>query len=314
MWIVLFALRYKYTIGVFGVLILLFGLLSGRRMSTDILPRVDSPELSLIWTYAGLNAPEMASKFTSFSETAVMNNVDDLVEVRSETSNGIALVKLRFQPYVNMATAMAQASSISQTMLRRMPPGTTPPVIVRTSPSSVPIVQLVLSSETMTGGQLYDYARLTLRAQLQSVPGMRLTLPYGGSARQIMVDLNPDALHAFGLSSAEVTGAVSRQNLTLPAGMLREAGRELPIEINASPENIQGFLDLPIRSVEGRTILLRDVANVRDGEAVSTNVVRLNGQEAVTVSAIKLGRSSTVDIIDGILTRLPGIRAAAPQA
>ena len=312
MWIVLFALRYKYTIGVFGVLILLFGLLSGRRMSTDILPRVDSPELSLIWTYAGLNAPEMASKFTSFGETAVMNNVDDLVEVRSETSNGIALIKLRFQPYVNMATAMAQASSISQTILRRMPPGTTPPVIVRTSPSSVPIVQLVLSSETMTGGQLYDYARLTLRAQLQNVPGMRLTLPYGGSARQIMVDLNPDALHAFGLSSAEVTAAVSRQNLTLPAGMLREAGRELPIEINASPENIQGFLDLPIRSVEGRTILLRDVANVRDGEAVSTNVVRLNGQEAVTVSAIKLGRSSTVDIIDGILTRLPSIRAAAP--
>lgn len=312
MWIVLFALRYKYTIAVLGILVLLFGLLSSRRMSTDILPRVDSPEMSVIWTYSGLNASEMAAKFTSFSEIAIMNNVDDLVEVRSETSNGVGLVKLRFQPYADMATALAQTTAVSQTILRRMPPGTTPPLIVRTSPSSVPIVQLVLSSDAMGAGQLYDYARLTLRAQLQSVPGMRISLPYGGAARQVMVDLNPDALHAFGLTASEVTAAVSRQNLTLPAGALREGGRELPVDINASPERIQDFLDLPIRSVDGRTLLLRDVANVRDGEAVSTNVARLNGQNAVMISILKLGNASTVAIIDGILERLPGIRASAP--
>ena len=312
MWIVLFALRYKYTIGVLAILILLFGLLSGRRMSTDILPQVDAPELTLVWSYGGLNAPEMAAKITSFGEIAVMNNVDDLLEVRSETSNGIALIKLRFQPSANMSTAMAQTASISQTILRRMPSGTSPPVIVRTSPSSVPIVQLVISSDTMTSGQLFDYARLNLRAQLQSVPGMRITLPYGGAARQVMIDLNPEALSAFGLSAADISGAVSRQNLTLPAGNLREGSREMPVELNASPETVQAFLDLPIRVIDGRMILLRDLANVRDGEAVSTNIARLNGQNAVMIAILKLGNASTVDIIDGIVARLPEIRASAP--
>lgn len=312
MWIVAFALRYKYTIGVFAILVLLFGILSARRMATDILPRVDSPEISLIWTYSGLNAAEMASKFTSFSEISVLNNVDDLAEVRSETSNGVAIVKLRFQPYVDMATALAQTTAVSQTILRRMPAGTTPPLIVRTSPSSVPIVQLVLSSDTMNGGQLFDFARLTLRAQLQSVPGMRISLPYGGAARQIMVDLDPDALHAYGITAAEVNAAISRQNQTLPAGVLRENGRELPIELNASPETAQAFLDLPIRASDGRLLLLRDVANVRDGEAISTNIARLNGQNAVMVSILKLGSASTIDILNGIMERLPSIRAAAP--
>ncbi|MGL5017255.1 MAG: efflux RND transporter permease subunit, partial [Luteolibacter sp.] len=312
MWIVLFALRYKYTIGVLAILILLFGIMSGRRMSTDILPRVESPEITLVWTYNGLNAAEMASKITSFSEIITLNNVDDLLEVRSETSNGIALVKLKFQPYVDINTAMSQVTGVSQTILRRMPAGTSPPLVVRTSPSSVPIVQLVMSSDTMSSGQLYDYSRLTLRAQLQSIPGMRISLPYGGAARQVMVDLNPEALNAFSISAAEVSAAVSRQNLTLPSGSLREGSRELPVEINASPETIQGFLDIPLRSVDGRTILLRDVANVRDGEAVSTNIARLNGQNAVMISILKLGSASTVDIIDGIRERLPEIRASAP--
>ncbi|MFH1499950.1 MAG: efflux RND transporter permease subunit, partial [Verrucomicrobiota bacterium] len=310
MWIVLFALRYKYTIAVLGILILLFGLMSGRRMSTDILPRVDSPEILLVWTYNGLNAAEMASKLTSFSEIAVLNNVDDLAEVRSETSNGIALVKLRFQPYVDMATALSQTTSVSQTILRRMPTGSTPPLIVRTSPSSVPIIQLVMSSDTMSSGQLFDYARLTLRGQLQSIPGMRISLPYGGASRQVMIDLDPDALTAFGLTASDVSTSVSRQNLTLPAGTIREGDRELPVEINASPETVQAFLDLPLRSADGRTLLLRDVANVRDGEAVSTNIARLDGQNAVMISILKLGNASTVDIIDGILARLPEISAS----
>lgn len=312
MWIVLFALRYKYTIGVLAILVLLFGIMSGKRMSTDILPRVESPEITVVWNYSGLNAAEMASKITSFSEIALMNNVDDLKEVRSETSNGVALVKLRFQTSVDINTAMSQITGISQSILRRMPTGTTPPLVVRTSPSSVPIIQLVLSSDTMTSGQLYDYSRLALRSQLQSIPGMRISLPYGGAARQVMVDLNPEALNAFSISASEVSAAVSRQNLTLPSGTLREGNRELPVEINASPENIQSFLDMPLRSVDGKMILLRDVANVRDGEAVSTNIARLNGQNAVMVSILKLGNASTVDIIDGIRERLPEIRAAAP--
>jgi multidrug efflux pump subunit AcrB len=312
MWIVLFALRYKYSIAVLAILILLFGVMSARRMSTDILPQVDSPEISVVWTYPGLNAADLASKLTSFSELAIMNNVDDLVEVRSESSNGVGLVKLRFQPYVDMNTVLSQVTGVSQTILRRMPPGTTPPLIVSTSPSSVPIVQLVMSSDTMSSGQLFDYARLTLRAQLQSVPGMRISLPYGGASRQVMIDLDPDALHAFDLTASEVSAVVSQQNLTLPSGSLREGERELPVEINASPETIEAFLDLPLRSLNGQTVLLRDVANVRDGEAVSTNIARLDGQNAVMISILKLGNASTVDIIDGILARLPEIRASAP--
>lgn len=312
MWIVLFALRYKYTIGVLGILILLAGTLAGRRMSTDILPRVESPEILLVWIYSGLDATEMAAKISSFAEIAILNNVDDLVEVRSETSNGISLVKIRFQPYVNIATALSQSTSVCQTILRRMPQGTNPPLIIQTSPSSVPIIQLVVSSDSMSDGQLFDYARLNLRAQLQSIPGMRISLPYGGAARQVMIDLDPVALTAFGVSASEVSAAVSRQNLTLPAGFVREGGRELPIELNASPESVEEFLDLPIRSVGGDTILLRDVANVRDGEAVSTNIARLDGRNAVMISILKLGSASTVAIIDGILARLPEIRASAP--
>src|SRR5687768_1576236 len=178
MWIVRFALRYRYTIGVFAILILLFGIMSARKMSTDILPTVESPEITLVWTYNGLNAKEMAAKITSFSEIATLNNVDDLVEVRSETSNGVGLVKMVFQPYVNIEMAMAQVTSVSQTILRRMPQGTTPPLVVQTSPSSVPILQLVISSDTMTDGQLFDYARLALRSQIQSIPGIRMSLPY----------------------------------------------------------------------------------------------------------------------------------------
>ncbi len=312
MWIVQFALRYRYTIGVFAILILLFGIMAARRMSTDILPVVKSPEITLVWTYSGLNAKEMAAKITSFSEIITLNNVDDLVEVRSETSNGIGLVKLKFQPYVKTEVALSQVTSVSQTIIRRMPAGTTPPLIVQTSPSSVPILQLVISSDSMADGQLFDYARLALRSQIQSIPGMRISLPYGGAARQVTIDLAPEALNSFGLSPADVSRAVGNQNLTLPSGVLREAEQELPVAINASPESIDAFLDLPIREVDGRVIFLRDVANVRDGEAISTNIARLNGQNAVMLSILKLGSSSTVDIVDAILERMPAIREAAP--
>lgn len=313
MWIVYYALRYRYTIGVLAILILLFGVLSARRMSTDILPRVDSPEITLVWTYNGLNAREMAAKITSFSETATLNNVDDLLEVRSETSNGVALVKLRFQSYVQPDIALAQATSVSQTILRRMPTGTTPPLIVRTSPSSVPILQLVISSDTMGDGALFDYARLNLRAQIQSIPGIRMSLPYGGASRQIMVDVKPEALNTFGISADDVSRALANQNLTLPSGAIREENREMPVTVNASPEQVEQFLDLPLRSVDGRVIFLRDVANVRDGEALATSVARLNGQKAVITAVLKLGGASTVDIVDGIMARLPEIRASAPS-
>ncbi len=313
MWIVRYAISHRHSIGVLAILLLLLGGLSARRMSTDILPSVNIPAINVIWTYQGLNPQEMASKLTSFSELAIMNNVDNLREVRSETINGVGIVRITFQPGTNVTDAFAQVTSVSQTILRRMPTGTNPPLIVPYVPSSVPIIQLVLASDTLTDGALYDYARLQLRAQIQSIPGIRLTLPYGGAPRQVMIDLKPEALQAYGISASDIARATATQNLTLPSGALRVDQREITITTNASPETVQDFSTLPLRSVDGRVVRVSDVASVRDGQAVQTNIARLDGQNAVIVQILKLGNASTLDIVRAIKDRLPELRAAAPE-
>lgn len=313
MWIVRYALSHRHSIGVLAILLLLIGGLSGRRMSTDILPAVNIPAINLIWTYQGLNPQEMASKLTSFSELAIMNNVDNLREVRSETINGVGIVRITFQPGTNVTDAFAQVTSVSQTILRRMPTGTNPPLIVPYVPSSVPIIQLVLASDTLTDGALYDYARLQLRAQIQSIPGIRLTLPYGGASRQVMIDLKPEALQAYGIAASDIARATATQNLTLPSGALRIDTREITITTNASPESIENFADLPLRSVDGRVIRVSDVASVRDGQAVQASIARLDGQNAVIVQILKLGNASTLDIVSAIKARMPELQAAAPE-
>lgn len=312
MWIVQYALGRRYTIGVMAILILLFGLLAARRMPTDILPEVGIPSVNLIWTYSGLPAGEMTAKITSFSEIAVLNNVDDLKEVRSESLNGIGLVRIDFQPGVNLERALAQLTAVSQTILRRMPPGTSPPLVVRNNVSSTPVLQLVLSSDAMTEAQLYDYARLQLRSQIQTIPGIRMTLPYGGAARQIMVDLDPRALQTYGLTPADVTGALERGSSTLPSGTIREGEREMQIALETSPATAAGFLDLPVAARGGNVIYVRDVASVRDGGALQTNVARMDGTSAVSVALIKLGGASAVEIVRAVRARLPEIVASAP--
>jgi len=312
MWIVAYALRRRYTIAVLAILIVLFGLTSARRMSTDILPAVDIPSINLVWIYSGLDAREMTTRVTAFSEIAILNNVDDIREVRSDTANGVAVIKIDFQPNVEIDVAQSQVVAVSQTILRRMPPGMQPPLVVRYSRSSAPILQLVLSSDSLQEAQLFDYARLQLRAQIQTIPGIRLTLPYGGAARQVMIDMRPEALQTYGLSASDLARALSAQSLTLPSGVVRERGREMQVSLNASPVEVAAFEQLPIREVNGRVILLRDVADVRDGSAVQTNMARLNGQNAVMVSILKLGGTSTVDIVDQVRARLPDIRASAP--
>lgn len=312
MWIVRYAVGHRHSVGVLAILLLLLGGLSARRMSTDILPSVNIPAINLIWTYQGLNPQEMASKLTSFSELAIMNNVDNLREVRSETINGVGILRVAFQPGTNVTDAFAQVTAVSQTILRRMPTGTNPPLIVPYVPSSVPILQLVLASNTLTDGALYDYARLQLRAQIQSIPGIRLTLPYGGASRQVMIDLKPEALQAYGISASEIVKATATQNLTLPSGALRVDTREITITTNASPETVANFADLPLRSVDGRVIRVSDVASVRDGQAVQTNIARLDGQNAVIVQILKLGNASTLDIVRAIHARMPELQAAAP--
>ncbi|HWK37392.1 MAG TPA: efflux RND transporter permease subunit, partial [Hyphomicrobium sp.] len=242
-----------------------------------------------------------------------MNNVDNLREVRSETLNGVGIVRVAFQPGTNVTDAFAQVTSVSQTILRRMPSGTNPPLIVPYVPSSVPILQLVLASDTLTDGALYDYARLQLRAQIQSIPGIRLTLPYGGASRQVMIDLKPEALQAYGLSASDIVRATATQNMTLPSGTLRVDTREITITTNASPETVADFADLPLRSVDGRVVRVSDVASVRDGQAVQTNIARLDGQNAVIVQILKLGNASTLDIVSQIHARMPELRASAPE-
>jgi len=312
MWIVEYALSRRYTIGVLAILILLFGVQSARRMPTDILPEVGIPSVNVIWTYSGLPAAEMAAKLTSFSEIAVLNNVDDIKEVRSESLSGIGIVRVDFQPGVNLERALAQITAVSQTILRRMPPGTSPPLVVRNNVSSTPVLQLVLSSDSLGEAQLFDYARLQLRSQIQSIPGIRMTLPYGGAARQIMVDLDPRALQTYGLTPAQVTGALERGSPTLPSGTIREGARELQIALETSPADAGGFLDLPIATRGGNVIYVRDVASVRDGGALQTNIARMDGASAVSVALIKMGGASAVEIVRSVRERLPEIEASAP--
>ncbi len=312
MWIVEYALRRRYSVGVLAILIFLFGTLAARNMSTDILPEVGIPSVNLVWTYSGLNASEMSAKITSFSEISILNNVDDLREVRSETLNGVAIVRVDFQPGVNLERALAQTTAVSQTILRRMPPGTSPPLIVRNNASSTPVLQLVLASDSLTEAQLYDYARLQLRGKIQSIPGVRMTLPYGGASRQVMVDLDPRALQTYGLTPADVVTAIERGSPTLPSGAIREGARELQIALDTTPADAAGFLDLPVAARAGNVIYVRDVANVRDGGALQTNIARLDGASAVSVSLIKLGGASAVDIVDGVRAMLPEIQASAP--
>lgn len=312
MWIVQYALNRRYTIGVLAILILLFGLLSARRMPTDILPEVGIPSINLVWTYAGLPAADVAAKMTSFSEAAILNTVDDLKEVRSDTINGASIIRIDFQPTVSLDRALVQITSVSQTILRRMPPGTSPPLVIRNNVSSTPVLQLVLSSDSLTEAQLYDYARLQLRSQIQTIPGIRMTLPYGGAPRQIMVDLDPAALQTYGLTPSDVTAALERGSPTLPSGSIREGARELQISLDTSPATAAEFLDLPVTTHGNSVIYVRDVASVRDGGALQTNVARMDGSSAVSVALIKLGGASAVQIVRAVRERLPEIEASAP--
>lgn len=312
MWIVQYALNRRYTIGVLAILILLFGTLAARRMPTDILPEVGIPSVNLVWTYSGLPAADMAAKLTSFSEVAVMNNVDDIREVRSETLTGASIIRIDFQPNVSLDRALGQITSVSQTILRRMPPGTSPPLVVRNNVSSTPVLMLVLSSDSLSDAQLHDYARLQLRSQIQTIPGIRMTLPYGGAARQIMVDLDPAALQTYGLTPSIVSAALERSSPTLPSGAIRENAREMQISLDMSPAAVGDFLGIPIASRNGVLIHLRDVASVRDGGALQTNLARMNGSNAVAVALIKLGGASAVQIVRAVRERLPEIEASAP--
>lgn len=313
MWIVRLALEKKYTIAVMSLLILLLGIVASLQMPTDIFPRINIPVVSVLWGYTGLSTNEMEKMITNFSETSLINNVSDIQRVESQTYNGTAVIKLYFQPTVKIEEALAQVSATSQTILVRMPPGTQPPLIVRYNATDVPVLQLGLSSDSLTEPQITDYAATRIRPQIATVPGARLSQPFGGKSRQIMVDLEPDQLIAHGLTPEDVTNAVSAQNLTLPSGTLRLEEREYPVRLNSKPDVINTLNDLPIKVVGGSVVHMRDVANVHDGSAVQANVVKQDGSRGVLMSIVKTGNASTTKVVDDIKNRvLPTIQASAP--
>ncbi|CCG98263.1 acriflavin resistance protein [Fibrella aestuarina BUZ 2] len=314
MWIVRLALEKKYTIAVMALLILILGTVASLQMPTDIFPRINIPVVTVLWGYSGLSTNEMEKMVTNFSETSLINNVSDIQRVESQTYNGTAVIKLYFQPTVKIEEALAQVAAISQTIIVRMPPGTQPPLIVRYNATDVPVLQLGLSSDSLTESQITDYAATRIRPQIATVSGSRMSQPFGGRTRQIMVDLEPEQLLAHGLTPEDVTNAVSAQNLTLPSGSLRMQEREYTVRLNSKPDVISTLNDVPIKVVGGTTVHMRDVANVHDGSAVQANVVKQDGSRGVLLSIVKTGNASTTRVVDEIKNRvLPTVRASAPS-
>jgi multidrug efflux pump subunit AcrB len=312
MWIVRLALRRPYTFVVMGLAILLLGISAIVTTPTDIFPEIDIPVVSVIWNYDGLTTEDMASRITTFSEYTISSAVSDVRSIESHTYPGVGVIKIYFQPNVNVEGALAQVTAVSQTILRRMPPGAVPPFILQYNASSVPIIQLALSGKAIPEAQLYDYGIYRIRQQVAPIQGITLPLPYGGKPRQIMVDLEPQALLAKSISSADVSNAVNLQNLTLPSGSVKLGAQEYRVSLNSSPDAVSALNELPVKVVNGATVYLRDVAHVRDGFAVQTNIVRQDGRRSVLLTVIKKGGASTLTIVKQLKALLPSIRAAAP--
>ncbi|HWG68811.1 MAG TPA: efflux RND transporter permease subunit [Steroidobacteraceae bacterium] len=312
MWIVRLALQRPYTFIMLAVLIVLMGGYAIVNTATDIFPNIKIPIAAVIWRYNGLLPEEMANRIVLFSERVAQTTVNDVEHTESQSVNGEAVVKYFFQPDVDQDLSMSQITAVSQVQLSFSPPGTNPPFILNYNASSVPILQLALSSDTLPESQIYDLGNTLLRTQLATVAGASIPFPFGGKQRQVQVDLDPQALRARGLSADDVVAAIGAQNLILPAGTEKIGALEYFIKLNASPTRIEDLNNLPIRAHDGSVTYIRDVAHVRDGYSPQTNMVRLEGRRAVLMSVLKTGKASTIDIINSINQKLPQIRASLP--
>ncbi len=313
MWIVKLALRRPYTFTVLALLILILGPIVILRTPTDVFPEINIPVVSIVWNYTGLSSEDMGNRITSVTERALTTLVDDIEHIESQSLNGIAVVKVFFQPHADINKAIAQVTAISQTQLRQLPPGTTPPLVITYSASTVPILQLALSGQQLSEQQLFDNGVNFIRTRLITVPGAAIPYPYGGKQRQVQVDLNTAALQAKGLSPLDVVNAVGVQNLILPSGTTKIGPLEYDVDMNASPKTVAELNDLPIKTVGRSTIYIRDVAHVRDGFPPQTNIARVNGQRAVLLTVQKAGSNSTLDIVSGIKGMLPDIKRTLPD-
>jgi CzcA family heavy metal efflux pump len=313
MWIVRLALRRPYTFVVASILILILGIVSIVRTPVDIFPNIDIPVINVAWQYTGLSPEEMGNRVMYPYERSLTTTVNDIEHIESQSLNGVAVIKIYFHEKTQIATALAQVTAISQSTVRNLPPGITPPFVITYNASSVPILQLGLSDPHTTEQQLSDMGQNFIRVGLISVPGTAIPYPYGGKQRNIMVDLNTTALQSKGLSPADVVNAINSQNLIVPSGTAKIGSFEYEVETNSSPETIAELNDLPIKTVGGSTIYIRDVAFVRDGFTPQTNIVRVNGARAALMSILKLGDASTLTVISDVRKRLPLIEASLPQ-
>src|SRR5579871_1504329 len=314
MWIVRLALRRPYTFIVMAILIGILGVLSIVTTPTDIFPYINIPMVGVIWSYNGMSPDDMAKRVLIVSERAMTTTVNGIERIESTAYNGVGLIRVYMQPGTNVDLAVAQVTAVSQTLLRTMPPGIFPPLIVQTDASSVPILQLGLSSGTLTEQQLYDYGQNFVRTQLATIPGISVPLPYGGKVREVMVDLDPDALYGKGLSATDISNALNLQNLILPTGTVKVGTREYLIRLNSSPELVSAMNDIPIKTVNGAPVYMRDVGQVRDGYSVQTNVVRINGGLSSLLTVLRHGGASTLAVVQGVKDLLPKIQASLPPS
>jgi multidrug efflux pump subunit AcrB len=313
MWIVRLALRRPYTFAVLALVLMILGPLVALKTPTDIFPNINIPVVAMVWQYSGLAPEEMANRITVQSERSLTTTVNNIEHIESQSLTGIGVIKIFFQPKVNIANAVAQVTAIAQTQLRQLPIGTTPPLILQYNASSVPIIQLGLSGQGLSEQQLNDYGLNSIRTQLVTVDGAGIPYPYGGKQRQVQVDLDLPALEARGLSPADVVSTLAAQNLILPAGTAKIGAFEYQLGTNSAPSKVEELNDLPIRANNGAVLFIRDVAHVRDGFPPQTNIVRVDGQRASLLSVIKTGDASTLDIVGGIRDKLETLKSQLPS-
>jgi CzcA family heavy metal efflux pump len=309
MWIVRLALRRPYTFVVVSMLIALLGIGSAIETPKDIFPYIDIPVVTIVWSYAGLTPAEMEGRVVTVCERALTTTVNDIEHTESESYQGVAVIKVYFQPQVQIAVAQAQITSVVQTILRVLPPGSFPPFVIKYDASSVPILQLALSGQGLSESDLYDDGLQFVRPRLANVKGASVPLPFGGKVKQVMVDTDPNLLYARHLSATDVSTAISQQNLILPAGTARMGDREFVIKTNSSPDELAALNDLPIRASNGAVVYIKDVAQVHMGFAVQTNIVRENGKRSALLTVLKNGQTSTLNIVSQTKSMIPQLTA-----
>ncbi len=313
MGLVKYALKFRVSFYVLSILILVLGAASIVVAPKDVLPEVNIPVVTVIWTYTGLSTKEMESRVTTYSEFSLSNNVNGIKNIESTTLQGVAVEKIYFQPDVSIDLAISQVVSATNSIRAVLPPGINPPIVVRYSASSVPVIQLALSSDRLSEQQLFDYGQYRVRQALVTAPGATLPAPYGGKQRQIMVDLDLKALEGYGLTPSDVVTAVTAQNVTVPSGLAKFGDLQYVIQLNSSPGALDVLNSIPLKVVNGTPVLMRDVAQVRDGYQVQQNIVRKDGSRSVLLTVLKNGNASTLTVVNNVKRLLGGIRAAAPE-